>query len=284
MLKRVILLLSIIIVFNLSVWYFTNMRLDDTERMIGLHTGRVSSMISRLISRIYYKDFENIVITKSNDSGSYENIKNLLRDCRDTYDFRFIFSFYMDRGSDYIVYVVDSESVGSPYMKSLGEVKKIPNTLSFSKLKKNPGNPVYDIEAVTTEGGHRSISGYSPIFRGEDRSKILGYVEVSADEGYINDALSVASIRFLYIFSVGNIFLFSVFLTYMGISYYQAVKDRKKCEKAMELISKLNFSEVTPYELVYEQRHHVDNKSCRRTFTDFLGWMSGKKDDKEGDE
>lgn len=284
MFKRGVLLLSIIVVFNISVWYFTNMRLADTERMIGLHAGRVSSMISRLISRIYYDDFEYILTNNSTDSKQYHNIKNLLRDCRDTYDFRFVFSFYMDQGSNYLVYVVDSESEGSPYIRSSGETRKTPKTLSFSKLKQQPSNPVYDIEAVSTEEGLRSISGYSPIFKGSDKTKILGYVEVMADESYINDALSVATIRFLYIFSIGNIFLFSVFIIYMGVSYCQVVKDRKKCEMAMELISKFNFSEITPYELVYEQRHHVDNKSCRRAFTDCLNWISGKRDGgEEGD-
>ena len=255
MLKRAVSFLVILLGMNFVIWWVMEHRINDLEADLGSRTERMATFVAKILSKVKPEDFQELVHNPGSRGSKYWEIREILRDCKDTYGYRFVFTFYFVSGGKKVAYVVDSETDSSAYKKPPGTVLDVPQTQAFQRLIKNPWYATHDRQVILYQNGLvRSISGYSPIVVGTDKRSILGYVEVVADDSYINKFLAPIITEFFKVVLFSNVLLCVILVVHMSYIYYRMTKVKKECTLAMDLIRRFDISNVSPYEEMYKKK------------------------------
>lgn len=215
--------------------------LNTVKSQIGVRAARSANMVAMTINRSYLSDYLIVMRDFDHRSDSYRRVKGLFEDCKNAFEYRYVFSFHLVNGGDVLVYGVDSESDNSPCFSYPGTQEKFFKNPGRVKLIANKYKPQYDVDYYADPLWGEYISGYAPIWDAK-HSKVIGFVGADAAKSKIDSYLHPIQIRYTILLIGVNFCFFVVFVFSLWIYYsFKWGEVRKQNQMEHTILDKINF-------------------------------------------
>lgn len=176
---RVVILLFGIIIINVLLYFDYELDLKDYYRMLTDEVQSSAKMVSTTISSSFLVEHLDIINNGSKcKKESYDRIKSLLKNCRDSFGYKFTYTFYVE--DEDVIYLVDAEEDSDPTFVPIGYRDDALTSL-VNSIRKNPNKPGSDFTYIRK--WRTSLTGYCPISdKGMAENKGYVGVDVSSEE------------------------------------------------------------------------------------------------------
>lgn len=219
---RITILLCGIILINVLLYIDYELNLKDYSSVLANEVESSAKFVSMLISTLFMPEHLDIMRNGSNcKKESYDKIKVILKECRDSFGFKFTYTFYV--ADQDVVYLVDADDSTDPTFVPTGYRDKALSTL-VNLIRNNPDRPGSDFTYI--KKWNTSLTGYCAI-ADDGTLKTKGYVGVDVSRDDMKSMAQAVTLAYTRSASAVNIILLLMFAIFFLVELEIYARDEE---------------------------------------------------------